>query len=193
MKFFLSIIFIALSSIIFAQTTDSRTSLKLTEQKFKNFNKGKTRAPNFLLQNKDSETVQLKQFSGKWIILNFWSSWNPWFLKDLPALKEAADTYSEDLIIIGIDCNESKEEWLAALDKYQMPWINLYNPGNNTIVNDYAIYSYPAKIIIGPDGMIKYASIGDDPEFYEELEVFMYKDDAEEERMRQNIYRLIGF
>ena len=57
---------------------------------------------------------------------------------------------------ISIASNE--EDWLAALEKYDMPLIQLYVPTNlPTDLNPtvlYAIQGYPTKIIVDPNGVI---------------------------------------
>ena len=81
--------------------------------------------------------------------------------------------YKSKLEIVGIDCNDTPERWLAAVEEHRLPWINVYNPKDVPAAEDisveYAVSGYPTKVIIGPDGLIigKYA--GEGPDFYEAL------------------------
>lgn len=88
-------------------------------------------------------------------------------------MKRYYDRYKSKLEIVGVDCNDTPERWLAAVEEHRLPWINVYNPKDVPAAEDisveYAVSGYPTKVIIGPDGLIigKYA--GEGPDFYEAL------------------------
>ena len=129
-------------------------------------------APDFTLKNMLGEPVSLSSFQGEWVVLDFWGSWCRFCIQGIPAMKEAyAKYHPKGLEIIGIDCNEPETDWLEALGKYQLPWVNVYNPdGRNSIVTqEYKIQGYPTKIIVNPEGYIYMTFLGEDPAFYEFL------------------------
>lgn len=150
------------SFTILAQNKD-REAL---EQRISAMQKGDIIAPEFTLKNLDNREVSLKDFRGKWVILDFWGSWCPWCIKGFPELKEAYQKYSGKLEIIGIDCRESEEDWKAGVKKYELPWVNLYNPEDSKLTEEYAVPGYPTKVIIDPQGYIKNITIGHNPEFF---------------------------
>lgn len=131
-------------------------------------------APDFTLKNMMGEPVSLSSFQGEWVVLDFWGSWCRYCIQGIPSMKEAYTKYHpKGLEIIGIDCNETETAWLEALGKYELPWINVYNPdGRNSIVTqEYQIQGYPTKIIINPEGYIYETFLGEDPDFYEFLKM----------------------
>ena len=130
-------------------------------------------APDFTLKTADDKNFTLSSLRGKYVVLDFWGSWCGWCIKGIPKMKRYYDRYKSKLEIVGIDCNDTPERWLAAVEEHRLPWINVYNPKDVPAAEDisveYAVSGYPTKVIIGPDGLIigKYA--GEGPDFYEAL------------------------
>lgn len=127
-------------------------------------------APDFTLKGIDGNPVSLSSFLGQWVVLDFWGSWCRYCVQGIPDMKT---TYSEyhpkGLEIIGIDCNEPEETWQEAVAKFQLPWVNVYNPGgrNSVVTQQYQIQGYPTKIVLNPEGYIVRTFLGEDPAFYE--------------------------
>lgn len=139
------------------------------ERKQAELSKGDVAAPNFTLKNLEGKEVSLSDFKGKWVILDFWGSWCPWCIKGFPELKEAYTKYKDILEIVGIDCRESEDAWRAGVAKYELPWVNVYNPESSSLLDDYAVQGFPTKAIINPEGIISNITVGHDPEFFNKL------------------------
>ncbi len=130
-------------------------------------------APLFSLNDKDGRAVELSSFRGRWVVLDFWGSWCGYCINGIPKMLQAYDEVKDKCEFIGIACNDTMEAWLAALDKYQMPWVQLFNsndvePTENVSVR-YAIEGFPTKIIITPEGTIHKIFVGEGSDFYAEL------------------------
>ncbi len=134
---------------------------------------GTITAADFTLPDLNGKEVSLSQFRGKWVVLDFWGSWCGWCIKGFPDLKEAYAKYGDKIVVIGIDCNESKEDWRAGVEKYQLPWLNLYNGDNKDIYAAYRIEGFPTKAIISPEGKLVDLTTGEDPSFYTRLASFV--------------------
>ena len=81
-------------------------------------------------------------------------------------MKEYYQKYAGKFEILGIDCNDTEAKWKAAVEKYEMPWLHVYNPRDSKVLEQYEIQGFPTKIIVGPDGNIVKTIIGEDPAFY---------------------------
>lgn len=126
-------------------------------------------APAFTLKDLAGQEVSLSDFKGKWVVLDFWGGWCKWCVKGIPEMKEIYRKYHDKgLEIIGIDCNEPEENWRAAVARYDLPWVNLYNPmpRGEGVPADYFVPGYPTKVIINPEGKIFDIVVGEDPAFY---------------------------
>ena len=158
-----------------AEDSDREAYMKEMEKKIEALQVGTVDASAFTLKNLEGNNVSLSDFRGKWVILDFWGSWCPWCIKGFPELKEAYAKYGDQLEIIGIDCRESEADWRAGVAKYELPWVNVYNPADSKVTEDYLVIGYPTKVIISPEGKIKNITIGHDPAFYDVLTELMGK------------------
>lgn len=132
-------------------------------------------APNFTFNDMAGNPVSLSDFRGKWVVIDFWGSWCPWCIKGFPKLKEAYAKYQPKLEVIGIACNDPKDKWEAAVKKYELPWVNLFNPEprGSQLLEDYAVQGFPTKAIVSPEGKVVNVTVGEDPSFFEILDKFL--------------------
>lgn len=69
-------------------------------------------APDFTLQTLDGKSVSLKDFRGKYVILNFWASWCPPCKKEMPYLQQAKEHFDKtgDTVILAINVTASRPD-----------------------------------------------------------------------------------
>lgn len=148
---------------------------KIRQQK--ELESGNTQAPEFSLPGLNGNLISLADYRGKWVILDFWGSWCGWCIKGFPKMKEYYAKFADKVEFIGIDCGDTLEQWKSAVKKYEIPWVNVYNDSANQSPDRvdlaYGIQGFPTKIIISPDGKIKRIIVGEDPQFYTDLESFL--------------------
>ena len=123
-------------------------------------------APDFTLNDINGKPLALSSLRGKYVILDFWGSWCVWCIRGIPNMKEYYNKYKGKFEILGIDCNDSEQEWKDAVKKHELPWLHVYNTPDSQLLKTYKIEGFPTKIIIDPDGKIVKTIIGEDPEFY---------------------------
>lgn len=139
------------------------------EKKIEALQAGNVEAPNFTLKNLEGKDVSLSDFRGKWVVIDFWGSWCGWCIKGFPKLKDAYEQYSPELEVLGVDCNELEENWRKGVEKYKLPWVNVYNPQGSTVLSDYGVSGFPTKVIVNPEGKIANITIGEEPAFFDTL------------------------
>lgn len=131
-------------------------------------------APDFTLQDNEGKAFTFSSLRGRWAVLDFWGTWCGWCVKGIPDMKEAQAKHADKCQFVSIDCGDSHEKWMEALEKHQMPWTHVYVPADcPTGANPgvlYAVQGYPTKIIVDPDGKIAKIVVGESPEFYEALD-----------------------
>ncbi len=127
-------------------------------------------APDFTLKDIDGKDFKLSSLRGKYVVLDFWGSWCGWCIKGIPDMKAAYAKHSGKVEFVGIDCNDTEQDWKEALEEHDMPWIHVRNEGNPDVSVMYGIEGYPTKIIVGKDGKIIKKIVGEDPEFYKFLD-----------------------
>jgi len=126
-------------------------------------------APDFTLKSENEKTYSLSDFSGKYVVLDFWGTWCGYCIKGIPRMKEYYSKYQDKIQFVSIDCKDNKQAWSKAIKRYDLKWINLIAE-NEEITEKYGVQGYPTKIIVDKDGKIAYKSTGESDEFYEKLD-----------------------
>lgn len=136
---------------------------------------GDFEAPDFTFNDLTGHPVSLNDYRGQWVIIDFWGAWCPWCIKGFPKLKEAYLEYAPRLEVIGVDCRDTEAAWRAAVKKYELPWVNVYNPDpkGGQILEDYAVQGFPTKVVVDPEGKIANITVGEDPDFFNKLRVLI--------------------
>ncbi|WP_026775743.1 TlpA disulfide reductase family protein [Polaribacter sp. Hel_I_88] len=111
----------------------------------------------FTMPNENNKLVKLSDFEGKLILLEFWASWCGPCKKEYPALRKAYSKFhSNGFEIVSISEDQTKEQWLKAIDENKLNWINLWQKGGNN-ADPYLIYGIngiPANFLIDENGII---------------------------------------
>jgi len=126
-------------------------------------------APDFTLKDLQGNDFKLSSLygKGKYTLLDFWGSWCIWCIRGLPQMKATYEKYKDKVEFLSIDCRESEEKWRAGVEKYQIPWLHVYNPGGEgDVAKQYEVEGYPWKILLDENGKIMKIVMGEDPEFY---------------------------
>lgn len=64
---------------------------------------------NLSFPNVDTEEIQLSEYKGKVILLNFWATWCPPCVKEMPSIQRLHDKFPEqDFEILAINAGESQ-------------------------------------------------------------------------------------
>lgn len=141
-----------------------------TQQTAKNAIKEGAVAPDFTLNDVNGKPLTLSSLRGKYVLLDFWGSWCGWCIKGFPKLKEYYNKYQGKFEVLGIDCKDSQEKWKAAIAKYELSWLHVFNSKMDIVPEQYAIQGFPTQIMIAPDGTISKISLGETPEFYQYID-----------------------
>lgn len=132
-------------------------------------------AKDFTLNDIKGNPLSLSSLRGKYVILDFWGSWCGWCIKGIPDMKKYYEKYAGKFEILGVDCNDTEEKWKNAVEKYELPWLHVYNPRNSSVLEDYGVTGFPTKIVISPEGKITKVIVGEDPAFYTYLDEIFNK------------------
>ncbi len=125
------------------------------------------KAPDFSLPAPNGRSLAFSSIQdGRYFLLDFWGSWCPNCITGLPQMQQMYARYGDRLNILGIDCDETKEQWLGALARYSMPWLHVINDGDVDVSALYGVTGYPTKILIGPDGRIARQFVGESNALY---------------------------
>lgn len=91
---------------------------------------------------------------GQYTLLDFWASWCPYCIKELPELKALYDDYkNHGLEIVGVAVRDMVKDTKQMVKQKEIKWPIMYNAQRIP----YEIYGFsgiPHHLLIGPDGTI---------------------------------------
>jgi peroxiredoxin len=141
---------------------DVATAKKIEEIKKKKIN---DEAPDFTLKNLNGETVSLSSLRGKTVVLDFWATWCGPCIASFPGMQKAQNEHQEqkDVVFLFVDTwenGENKEKLAGDFIKSKGYAFQVLMDNDNKVVTSYKVSGIPTKFIIGPDGRIKFKSVG---------------------------------
>jgi peroxiredoxin len=117
-------------------------------------------APDFTLLNTEGESVQLSQFKGQPVLINFWATWCAPCLIEMPVFQDRFEKYNQDgLRIFAVDFDEPKEDVVFFREELGLTFDLLLDPGGE-IQSLYRILGYPTSYFVDPEGVIRAQHIG---------------------------------
>lgn len=114
-------------------------------------------APPFSLQNIDGEVVNLADFAGQTVMLNFWATWCAPCRFEMPDIQDKFET--TDLKVLAINFDESEDLIHPFVDELGLTFPILLDPGAE-IQKLYQVRGYPTSVFINGDGIVQIMHIG---------------------------------
>lgn len=113
-------------------------------------------APIFEFPTKEGKMVNLKEFRGKYLVVDFWASWCGPCRQEIPHMKELYDEYKgEDIEFLSVSIDKSKNAWKKAMRQEDMAWPQLQAPGSGKdIMKEYQFSGIPYIILLDKEGKI---------------------------------------
>ena len=117
-------------------------------------------APNFKLKNLNGKTVSLKDFRGKFILLNFMATWCMWCRKEMPHLQKLHDRFKDkDFVIIAVFSDRDKAKAVAFIKKSGYTFTENSDTYNSALLDptgrvssQYRITGTPTTYLIDKSG-----------------------------------------
>ncbi|HLQ98162.1 MAG TPA: redoxin domain-containing protein [Candidatus Dormibacteraeota bacterium] len=116
-------------------------------------------APDFKLETLDGDNVQLSDYRGKKVLLNFWATWCGPCRKEMPAMQEFYDEFGDDIEILAVNLNGTNAEKTVNdvqdfMDEFDFTYPILLDI-DTSVGNEYMVMGLPSTYFIGTDGKIK--------------------------------------
>ena len=116
-----------------------------------------TMAKDFELKSARGEIVHLSDYRGKYLLLNFWSSWSePCRLNNLD-LVNAYITYNDkNFEVLSVSVEYHRENWVQAINNDGLTWkqVNDCCEFNGPVAELYNVQELPTNFLIDPSGKI---------------------------------------
>jgi len=111
-------------------------------------------------KNINGETVSLKDLKGKVVVMNFWATWCPPCIKELPSLQKLSKELAgeKDIVFMAIEVDQDmdKAAKFMAKNKYTLPLYTLDSP----LPAELASESIPVTVVLAKNGDIVGKHVG---------------------------------
>ena len=116
-----------------------------------------TQAPNFTVYDLDGNEINLTDFFGKPIIVNFWASWCGPCKMEMPDFNEAYQTYKDDITFLMVNMTDGSRETIEKASSFieETGYIFpvYYDTSYNAAIT-YSVSSLPTTYFIDADGYL---------------------------------------
>ena len=119
-------------------------------------------APNFELQNLIGKKVNLSEFRGKVVLLNFWATWCTTCTAELPALEKLHSAFEDQgFLVLTVSLDGRPDPVRAFLKKKGLSLIVLMDTEKEASFDLYAVMALPVSFLIDRDGLIVEKYLGE--------------------------------
>lgn len=126
-------------------------------------------APNFTLSGLTQDEYSLEDFRGKTVLINFWGTFCPPCVNEMPLLQSVYEKYHDDMVILGVNLNEARLTVESFIQDNGIEFPILLDERDVQVM--YGIGQYPTTVVVNPQGKIIDIKQG---EFVDEAEITGY-------------------
>lgn len=116
-------------------------------------------APDFTVQDSD-RTVALNQLRGQIVVLNFWATWCPPCVEEMPSLVEMQRRMkAKGVTVVAVSIDVDESAYKSFLKQHGVDLLTVRDPGQRT-PNLYGTHGWPETFIIDRNGVMRRKFIG---------------------------------
>ena len=161
--YFVGVVLLTTFSSLFAE--EKKIPLDASERKL--LEQSRIEVPSHYIEAHDFEgemvsgkKASLADFSGKFLILNFWATWCSPCLKEMPDLDQVYQSLGpENLIVLAVSMGESRERVRKFLKKRNYSFPVMTDP-EMEITSLYGVRNIPITYLVDPSGVIIGRALG---------------------------------
>lgn len=112
-------------------------------------------APDFTLPDINENTIQLAQYGGKVVYLNFWASWCRPCMKKMTNLKPfIKEMENQGIVILNVSLDRNAEDWQKTVKKMEFGGVHVMADGDidSDIAQKYEVRILPQYYIVNKNG-----------------------------------------
>jgi peroxiredoxin len=114
------------------------------------------KAPDFSLKTLDGKQVELSDYEGKKVMLNFWATWCPPCKKEMPDMEKYTQQAGDDVVVLAVNIDPENDVQAFVEDNGITFTIPLDSQSATNPVNErYKILSIPTTYFIDKKGIIR--------------------------------------
>ncbi len=134
-----------------------------------------TEAPPLRLLDLDAETIDIADFRGQVVLVNFWATWCPPCRREMPSLERLSlATAGEGVAVLAVNIGEDEDTVFPFIGMVEpSPTFPLLFDKDAATLEAWGVRGLPTTIVVAPDGSLAYRAVGgrefDHPEIIRQL------------------------
>ncbi|MGE1165042.1 TlpA disulfide reductase family protein [Peribacillus simplex] len=154
-KIIASVVLLSLITIAIVQAMDNEPKGKDEKDSLGGLKIG-AKAPDFNLKTLDGKQVELSDYKGKKVMLNFWATWCPPCKKEMPDMEKYTQQAGDDVVVLAVNIDPENDVKSFVNNNGITFTIPLDSQSAKTPVNDlYNISFIPTTYFIDKKGIIR--------------------------------------
>ena len=118
-----------------------------------------TAAPNFTVQDSDRK-VTLSDLQGKVVVLNFWATWCPPCVEEMPSLIQMSQKVKDKgVVVLGVSVDVDGDAYHKFLTDHKVDFLTVRDADQKSN-NLYGTFKFPETYIIDRGGVVRRKFIG---------------------------------
>jgi peroxiredoxin len=118
------------------------------------------KAPDFKTMTLDGEEVQLSDFEGEEVLLNFWATWCPPCREEMPDMQQFYEQQDVTVLAVNLTDTEMNENNVSAFIKEFEFTFPILMDKDTEISNLYRVNPIPVSYMLDSNGVIQHKSYG---------------------------------
>lgn len=117
----------------------------------------------YVLDAFEGTKLDLNQYKGKAIWINFFTGWCSYCMTEMPFIKQAFDAYSQDevaILLIHVWDGENADDSAAVVKRFGLEGMTLIEDEDMALSGKVGISGYPTNIFIDKQGYVKTGAYG---------------------------------
>ncbi|MEE8483170.1 MAG: redoxin domain-containing protein [Nitrospinota bacterium] len=111
-------------------------------------------APEVVLEKLEGGKIPLKDYRGKWVFINFWATWCPPCIKEMPAMEGFYNKFKKhNLVMLAVSIDKKKELVVEFVKKYNLTF-EIFIDSETKVAKQFGVKGIPATFILNPQGEI---------------------------------------
>ena len=114
-------------------------------------------APELTMPDVNGKNVSLKDFRGKYVLVDFWASWCRPCLEENPNVVNSFNRFkSKNFTVLGVSLDKSKDNWMQAIKAGGLTWTHISDLAywDSKAVDIFKFDGIPFNVLVDPEGKI---------------------------------------